>query len=153
VRGSDTQVSNHASATAIDLNALKHPRGVRNTFSKGQVAAIRRILASYDGVIRWGGDYSTTVDDMHFEINASKARVRAVADDLREEMKLTEENIRDIAAAVWSSDQIPNKSAPAGSKNPNWTPRSMISDIEDTQDKHTEILNDIKGLLKELVAK
>src|SRR5215213_5395312 len=40
VRGSATVVSNHGSATAIDLNALKHPRGVRGTFSKAKAARV-----------------------------------------------------------------------------------------------------------------
>src|SRR5690625_1625835 len=40
IRGS-TQVSNHASGTAIDLNAPKHPLGASGTFTAGQVRAIK----------------------------------------------------------------------------------------------------------------
>jgi peptidoglycan hydrolase-like protein with peptidoglycan-binding domain len=62
----------HAPGIAIDLNASDHPRGVKNTFGNDEVRAIRKLLTdySYHGVklFRWGADFSTTVDDMHFEI-------------------------------------------------------------------------------------
>lgn len=60
--------SNHASGTAIDLNATKHPYGSRGTFSNIKISAIRDLLENYDGAIRWGGDYHSTVDEMHFEV-------------------------------------------------------------------------------------
>ena len=65
--------SNHASGTAMDLNFDQHPNGVAvsRTFTSGQVAAIRNILAACNNVIYWGGDYSGTVDAMHFEIYVS----------------------------------------------------------------------------------
>ena len=68
IRGSKV-VSNHASGTAMDLNATKHPMGRRNTFSNAQEAKIRAQLKRYEGCIRWGGDYSGRADEMHFEIN------------------------------------------------------------------------------------
>lgn len=82
IRGSNV-TSNHASATAIDLNATRHPLGVRNTFTAAQVGEIRAILAEVDGTVRWGGDYTERADEMHFEINAGYARVKAVADRLK----------------------------------------------------------------------
>lgn len=72
-------LSCHASATAIDLNAPRHPNGKRGTFSKAQVAEIRRILAEVGGIVRWGGDFTGTPDEMHFEIVASPATVAMVA--------------------------------------------------------------------------
>jgi hypothetical protein len=81
IRGSN-QTSNHASATAIDLNATRHPLGVRGTFSDAQVVEIRKILAEVGHVVRWGGDYASRADEMHFEINANYDRVKAVADRL-----------------------------------------------------------------------
>lgn len=83
VRGSSTVISNHASATAIDLNAPDHPLGVSGTFTSKQVAAIRKILAFCDGVVRWGGDYSGRKDQMHFEINAGSAAVTRLAAKIR----------------------------------------------------------------------
>lgn len=66
-----TDLSNHASGTAMDLNATKHPMGVAGTFTAAQQAKIRKRLKLYKGCIRWGGDYQNRKDDMHFEINAS----------------------------------------------------------------------------------
>jgi hypothetical protein len=65
--------SNHASGTAMDLNFDQHPNGVAvsRTFSSGQVSKIRSILDDCNGVMFWGGDYTGTVDAMHFEINVS----------------------------------------------------------------------------------
>lgn len=82
IRGSRT-TSNHASGTAIDLNAPRHPLGKRGTFSKKQVRAIKKILADCGGVIRWGGNYVSRADEMHFEINAGSAAVRRVAQAIR----------------------------------------------------------------------
>ena len=78
-----SQLSCHASATAIDWNATRHPNGKANTFTAAQVAEIRRILAELGGVIRWGGDFSGTKDDMHFEIRGTAAEVADVAARLR----------------------------------------------------------------------
>lgn len=82
IRGSST-TSNHASGTAIDLNAPRHPLGKQGTFSKSQVPKIRKILNDCGGVVRWGGDYRNRKDEMHFEINAGSARVREVARAIR----------------------------------------------------------------------
>jgi hypothetical protein len=80
IAGSST-FSNHASATAIDLNALAHVQGRRGTFNGNRVAAIRRILSAAGGVVRWGGDYvGSSVDEMHFEINRPLPDVARVAD-------------------------------------------------------------------------
>lgn len=75
-------LSCHSSGTAFDWNATRHPNGKRGTFSKAQVAEIRRILSEVGGVVRWGGDFTGTPDEMHFEIVASPATVAMVADRL-----------------------------------------------------------------------
>jgi hypothetical protein len=80
IRGSSTELSNHASGTALDLNAVRHPLGVSGTFSSTKAAAIRAQLRVYEGCIRWGGDYSGRKDEMHFEINQDYATVKRVAD-------------------------------------------------------------------------
>lgn len=72
-------LSCHSSGTAIDFNATRHPNGRRGTFSATQVVAIRQILAECSGVIRWGGDFAGTKDEMHFEIIGSAAQVKAAA--------------------------------------------------------------------------
>jgi hypothetical protein len=80
IRGSSV-VSNHASGTAIDLNARKHPMGAptRATFSRREVAEIHKRLRLYRGCLRWGGDYVRRADAMHVEIDADMARVEARA--------------------------------------------------------------------------
>lgn len=83
IRGATSGYSNHASGTAIDLNAPSHPLGVRGTFSAREVSAIRAILKDLDGVVRWGGDYQNRADEMHFEINASASAVAIVAAKIR----------------------------------------------------------------------
>ncbi len=79
--------SNHASGTAMDLNFDQHPNGasVSQTFTSGQVAAIRGILSDCGGVIYWGGDYRGTVDAMHFEINVppGDSRLTSLATRIR----------------------------------------------------------------------
>lgn len=72
-------LSCHASGTAIDLNAPEHPNGKRGTFTAQQVGVIRGLLAGYAGVIAWGGDFTGTDDEMHFEIHGTAAEVAAVA--------------------------------------------------------------------------
>lgn len=69
IRGSGTTLSNHASGTAIDINAPKHPLGARGTVPADKVAAIRAKAASLG--LRWGGDYKSRPDEMHFEINTA----------------------------------------------------------------------------------
>lgn len=84
IRGSSTSISNHASATAIDLNADSHPRGDANTFTPAQVNEIHNIVNETGGVVRWGGDYQhAPVDSMHFEIVGTPDQVAAYAQQLR----------------------------------------------------------------------
>ena len=80
IRGDSTTLSNHASGTAIDLNATQHPLGtsVLSTFTQTQVDRIHARLRRYEGCIRWGGDYSGRKDSMHFEINKPQNTVDAV---------------------------------------------------------------------------
>jgi len=82
IRGSTTVLSNHASGTAADANATRHPQGTNPAanFSASQIATIRAIVARTEGCVRWGGDYTAPAlkDGMHFEIIASEARCAAV---------------------------------------------------------------------------
>lgn len=66
-------ISCHASGTAFDWNAPRHSNGTpaSATWSKAQIAEIRKILAEVDNVVHWGGDgwgKGSTVDSMHWEI-------------------------------------------------------------------------------------
>jgi hypothetical protein len=72
-------LSCHASGTAIDYNAPRHPNGQSGTYKPAQVTEIRKILAEVGGVVKWGGDFHGTKDEMHFEIHGNAADVKAAA--------------------------------------------------------------------------
>lgn len=113
-RNDPNALSNHSSATAIDCNAPRHPNGVpaSETFTPVQIAIVHQILAEVDHVVRWGGDYRTTPDAMHFEINADAAAVARVADKLREDEVTPEQEDRiadKVAKAVFAELQTVTK--------------------------------------------
>ena len=76
VRGVVGKLSNHASGTAIDLNAKKHPLGKVGTFEASKVPMIRALAKKYG--LAWGGDYKNRKDEMHFEIALSPEKVTAL---------------------------------------------------------------------------
>lgn len=76
IRGA-TQLSNHASGTAIDLNAPRHPLGIRGTYSGSERAALQAIVAHSGGLLRAGEFYNGRVDGMHLEVVGSHAAVIA----------------------------------------------------------------------------
>ena len=79
-RGFDKILSNHASGTAIDLNATKHPLGKSNTFTKQQSNTIQLLIVKYG--LSWGGNYKRRKDEMHFEIALDKAQVQTKIKEL-----------------------------------------------------------------------
>jgi hypothetical protein len=83
VRGSQA-ISNHASATAVDINATRHVLGAQDTFTPAQTTEIHNILGEVDNVVRWGGDYTGRRDEMHFEIIGTQEEVARVAERLRQ---------------------------------------------------------------------
>lgn len=113
-------VSNHGSGTAVDINAPRHPYGARGTFTGVQRATIRAILDEVDNVVRWGGDYTSTVDEMHFEVNAGATAVATVATRLRAPRPQPQENdMRNLILAqeansprVWVGDGLFRRHVP-----------------------------------------
>jgi hypothetical protein len=75
IRGSSTNLSNHSSGTAIDLNATKHPLGKAGTFPLEKVAMIQALAKKYS--LTWGGDYRGRKDEMHFEVAIPKSKLDA----------------------------------------------------------------------------
>ena len=73
VRNVPDKLSNHSSGTAIDLNATKHPLGAAGTFTPMQTVLIQALSKKYG--LKWGGDFKTRPDDMHFEISFNPAKV------------------------------------------------------------------------------
>lgn len=70
-----SQLSNHASGTAIDYNATRHPNGRGGTWTLAQKAEIGRIIAEVNGVVRCLFGY----DEMHFEIRGTVSQVAEAA--------------------------------------------------------------------------
>lgn len=85
IRGA-IELSNHASGTAIDLNATRWPLGMDPSINlnETQIKRIREHLKIYQGAIRWGGDYIERKDPMHFEINRDEAFCDTIARQLME---------------------------------------------------------------------
>jgi len=80
VRGVPGKLSNHASGTAIDLNATKHLLGAVGTFEPGKVPMLRALTKKYG--LTWGGDYKGRKDEMHYEISINEAKVAALITQL-----------------------------------------------------------------------
>lgn len=81
VKGNPTKLSCHSSGTAIDLNATQHPLGKAGTFPPEKVPMIRALAKKYG--MKWGGDYKSRADEMHFEIELSEAKVAALIGSLK----------------------------------------------------------------------
>ena len=74
VRGSTDRLSCHSSGTAIDLNATKHPLGKAGTFPAEKIPMLRALAKKYG--LKWGGDFKSRPDDMHFEVNITPAKAK-----------------------------------------------------------------------------
>jgi hypothetical protein len=70
-----SQLSCHASGTAMDWNAPDHPNGSSGTFTDEQVGTIYQILVEVQGAVAWLQGY----DEMHFEICVDATTLAYVA--------------------------------------------------------------------------
>lgn len=68
IRGQTTGLSNHASGTAIDLNAPRHPLGAIGTLGVHKDAVIEKARSLG---LRSGAEYLQRKDEMHVELNVS----------------------------------------------------------------------------------
>lgn len=75
--------SNHCSGTAIDLDAPSFPWTV-DAMTSAQKAACRDIVAQTEGVVVWGGEFTTKLDQMHFEISGNADDVTRIVAKLKE---------------------------------------------------------------------
>jgi len=80
VRGTTDKLSCHSSGTAIDLNATRHPLGKVGTFPAEKVPMIRALAKKYG--LKWGGDYKGRADEMHFEVEVTPTRAKALIESL-----------------------------------------------------------------------
>lgn len=83
IRGQVSGLSNHASGTAIDLNATRHPLGTLTLLAR-QVQLVLVRTRIYGGALRWGGAYVGRKDQMHAEVNAPLSTAEKVARRLME---------------------------------------------------------------------
>jgi hypothetical protein len=92
----------HASGTAVDVNSERHPNGAKRTLNREQVKALRIVLAFYEGVVKWGGDFETTSDEMHYEIHGDETDVARLAHKIRatQEDELTANDLKQIDALI-----------------------------------------------------
>lgn len=80
IRGKTSGYSNHASGTAVDLNATRWPLGTTHMPQRMMAKIrVRLRLRLYAGCLRWGGDYSGRKDQMHTEINRDLAACEKTA--------------------------------------------------------------------------
>jgi hypothetical protein len=88
--------SNHASATAWDLNAPDNPDGAppSDVLTAEQIAECHALERESDGVLRWGGDWSDP-DPMHWEIIKGSSAVAALAARIEEEDMPTAKEVVD----------------------------------------------------------
>ena len=104
-RGSST-LSNHASATAVDLNAARHPfrTSASQNMTPDQIAASRRLVADFAPAIRW----IEGSDPMHWEINyVSRGGTEANVEDLARRLEARE-----------ASPQLMTPPPPVGRREP-----------------------------------
>ncbi|SKS30274.1 M15 family metallopeptidase [Mycobacteroides abscessus] len=74
--------SNHLGGTAMDLNWSDHPMGVADDgYTNTEVAAVRELLAFYEGMIYWGNDWNSPKDSMHFQMGYDTYNNQAKCDD------------------------------------------------------------------------
>lgn len=83
IRGSSTTLSNHASGSAVDCRATRHPLGATGTFTPREYAALERLLGDFQGVLRHGMSFRSRKDEMHCEVVGTPAQVKALAEAIR----------------------------------------------------------------------
>jgi len=107
-RNDPNSLSNHASGTAVDINAPQHPNAVPTwrTFTAAQQAEVHSILTDLNEAVRWGGDYQRTADAMHFEIVCGPEHLHAVAEKLRENNDMTPDQARQLDEVAAKVDAI-----------------------------------------------
>lgn len=81
IRGYPGSKSMHAWGLAVDLDAVSNPRGPkRTTFPIAKTRALCKALG-----LRWGYDFATTPDAMHFELapGVTPARLKVIVRELK----------------------------------------------------------------------
>jgi hypothetical protein len=130
--------SNHCSGTAIDLNAPHFPWTLK-TMSARQREECRKIVNQTEGVVAWGGDFTTKTDEMHFEINGTSQYVARIVNKLKG-VNMKPEEARSLGTEMYQTifHRAPESPATAqawGSKfrdaKGNFTPESVAALLKD----------------------
>ena len=79
VRNVPGKLSNHASGSAIDLNATRHPLGKAGTFPAEKVPMLLALTKKYSLI--WGGTW-TRKDEMHFEVGVDPVKTAKLIEKL-----------------------------------------------------------------------
>ena len=137
--------SNHCSGTAIDLNAPSFPWKMRK-MNESQIQACRDIVSRAEHVVAWGGDFTTLVDQMHFEINGTSEDVSRVVNKLREENVMPNEG--DIINAFKADHRAPTaKELKDFLSKPTNAPDGLLYKvIRDMENKDTDIIEKQKTI-------
>lgn len=100
--------SNHASATAVDFNATRHPFQTGGTMNPRQRAACHEIMTESDNVLRWLEGF----DEMHWEIRkgTTYADVAKLAQKIRRRKETAMATIDD----AFTKRIFPNPDDPKG---------------------------------------
>jgi hypothetical protein len=72
VRGSRTRLSNHAWATAFDINAMWNPIGATPALRGTKGSVYELVEIANDCGFYWGGHFTNRPDGMHFELGKKK---------------------------------------------------------------------------------
>lgn len=148
-RNDPNSLSRHSGGIAIDANAPAHPNGVptANTFTAAQIAECHAILAEVDHAVRWGGDYRTTPDAMHWEIDTDPAHLHEVAEHIREhdDMNATQ----DERLKAVESDVVTVKQAVDRLED---TTATILAAVRKKGENSWQRDVDLKALIKECLA-
>lgn len=115
IRGFVGVKSYHAWGLAEDLDAVEHPLGRRHTTfadNQAEVAEVRAVAKALG--LRWGYDYQSRPDPMHFEVVVSRARARWIRSRLtkptrrsRRLARLCRLDVADFCRRIQQSDPYP----------------------------------------------
>ena len=117
ITGNSKVWSNHASGTAVDFNASKYPM-YRAHMSEAKIARCRALVAHFEGLLRWGGDYPRqSIDQMHWEIakGVTSARIKQF---LRKELGMPPGMVSPVSGRVTSEFSRSRKNPATGRVEP-----------------------------------
>jgi hypothetical protein len=157
-----SQLSCHASGTAIDWNAPDHPNGSSGTFTDAQVGVIYQILAEVEGAVSWLQSY----DEMHFEICVDAGTLAGVADRVGGApptptppttpegpfMALSDAEQNELLDGVrWLKNELVNGRAP-GQKSLGTTVAAILPQTQENENRIAGVANSVAAVADDVEA-